>query len=185
VQNYFLKKRLDVGFLSRLFNLSSDNEDTTVAPSLSNLKVGDMLKYIGYDWIVESIQKGVYLNTPYTEYVIESELNDVRFLIKESCRVYSNIPIGKVLDKLGIRQDIRKLLADDEPPRVITYLGSPYEFNAKGPCKQEDTDYLCYEYINTSESHFVWFQQWDDTDFTCCPGAFENENAFDVLGSTT
>ena len=176
----------------------SDDDEEVRVKRLEDLKEGWMFNYNTDSWIVQQILNCTLGDNEYLEFQASSgedgSILHVEYRHEEFIRVYRNVIAEE------FHSGIRQLLKEEKPPKVIKQNGLEYLLNAVGSGSQlsksefteegdveegnEEKCFLFWEYITKDEEDYVRFEQWDDNDFTCCVGIFEQPQAFEVLGDT-
>lgn len=176
-------------FIKELFS----NDDEVVEANLANSEVGWIINYKTESWIVDQVSDGeIDDHCEYKELAISTSdpsiptCKRIEYRFGDSTiRVYEDLPIAETSKFFKIMSDVRSALKNDKPLVSLTNGDFVYYYNGKGHGVREDNEFLYWEYVTNSVDNYVRFEQWDENDFTCCVGVFEEQEAFDVLGGTT
>lgn len=136
-----------MGFLARLFNLgkSTFTDEDTATYHLADVELGYMIKYKGYDWIVNEVCTGRDFYLPYVDITLESDVDTQKNVAVSSkfTRVYEQISIGAALDQHLLDADPRRKIAADEPPKVLIYNDPWIALNDEpGELRERETSLL-------------------------------------------
>ncbi len=158
------------------FKKDKTNYDVTNM-KVTDLDQGFIFEYDLKTWEVVEVYKYDWGDNEFSfEYKISCE-NETRFLsVEDDDELFLVISNKENVRK--INEDLPELLADEKPPKKITYNDKEFFLDEESPgyfCnltrdKKNWIEFICWTYIDSAEKEVVEIEQWGEKEFEASAG---------------